>query len=67
MFAKISKMEGLFHKCFVCEVDLPKENLVLNTEVNLPVCNSCRGTDKERETVAELLDSLADGLVCGCI
>jgi len=39
----------------------------LNTEVNLPVCNACSGTDKEKETVVEFLDSLADGLVCGCI
>lgn len=67
MFAKNWMMKSLNHRCFVCQVDVTKENSVLNTEVNLPVCNTCRGTDKEKETVAELLDSLADGLVCGCI
>lgn len=60
-------MEGLNHRCFVCQADVTNENSVLNTEVNLPVCNTCKGTVKERETVVELLDSLADGLVCGCI
>jgi len=67
MFAKIYTMEGLNHRCFVCQVAVTKENSILNTEVNLPVCNTCKGTDTERETVAELLDSLADGFVCGCI
>ena len=42
-------------------------NSELNLEVNLPVCNTCKGTQKEKETVGELLDSLADDLVCGCI
>jgi len=60
-------MGGLNHRCFVCQADVTNENSVLNTEVNLPVCYTCRGTVKERETAAELLDSLADGLVCGCI
>jgi len=64
---KILMMKGLNHRCFVCQVDVTKENSVLNAEVNLPVCNACRGTEKEKEAVAELLDSLADGLVCGCI
>jgi len=67
MFAKILTMEGFNHMCFVCQVDVTNENSELNTEVNLPVCNTCRGTVKERETLLELLDSLADGLVCGCI
>jgi len=60
-------MEGVNHRCFVCQVDVTNENSELNTEVNLPVCNACSGTDKEKETVVEFLDSLADGLVCGCI
>jgi len=67
MFAKIFTMEGLNHRCFVCQVDVTNENSELNTDVNLPVCNACCGTAKERETVVEFLDSLADGLVCGCI
>ncbi len=60
-------MEGLNKRCFVCQVEVAKENSTLNEDVNLPVCNDCKGTQKEKETVAEFLDSLADGLVCGCI
>jgi hypothetical protein len=60
-------MEGFNRKCFVCQVEVTPENSELNTKVNLPVCNSCKGTDKEKETENEFLDSLADGLVCGCI
>ena len=60
-------MEGLNKRCFVCQVEVTTENSVLNQEVNLPVCNNCKGTQKEKETVVEFLDSLADGLVCGCI
>jgi hypothetical protein len=60
-------MERLNKKCFVCRIEVSIENSFLNTEVNLPVCKNCKGTVKEKETVTELLDSLADGLVCGCI
>lgn len=60
-------MKDLNCKCFVCHAELFKENMLLNTEVNLPVCENCKGAAKEKEVVAELLDSLADGLVCGCI
>lgn len=54
-------------KCFVCQNEFPAKELILNIDVNLLVCIKCKGTEKEKETVAELLDSLADGLVCGCI
>ena len=54
-------------KCFVCQNEFPANELVLNREVNLLVCSHCKESEKEKETVAELLDSLADGLVCGCI
>ena len=60
-------MESIAKRCFVCQTETKKENLVLNQEVNLPVCKSCKDTPAEKEKVAELLDSLADGLVCGCI
>lgn len=60
-------MEGFNKKCFVCKEEVSKEDSELNIEVNLPVCKNCKGTEKEKETVAEYLDSLADGLVCGCI
>lgn len=60
-------MKGIFKKCFVCQAEIVNENSVLNQEVNLPVCQNCAGTSLEKEKVLELLDSLADGLVCGCI
>ena len=60
-------MKGINKKCFVCQMEVTKGNSELNVEVNLPVCNSCKGTPKEKESIEELLDSLADDLVCGCI
>lgn len=60
-------MEGLNKRCFVCMIEVNKENSTLNPEVNLPVCESCKGSEKEKETVIEYLDSLAEDLVCGCI
>lgn len=60
-------MKELNKKCFVCQIDAPSQNLEINAEVNLFVCNKCKGTPGEKEAVTELLDSLADGLVCGCI
>lgn len=53
--------------CFVCEQIITKESLEINQEVFLPVCRSCRGTEAEKKKAEEYLDSLADGLVCGCI
>jgi hypothetical protein len=60
-------MKELNKKCFVCQKNVPTDKLELNTEVNLMVCEICKGSPNEKEAVAELLDSLADGLVCGCI
>jgi ribosome-binding protein aMBF1 (putative translation factor) len=60
-------MGDILKKCFVCGTETTKENSVLNKEVNLQVCKNCSGTPFEKEKVFELLDSLADGLVCGCI
>ncbi len=60
-------MKSITKKCFVCASETTQENLELNLEVNLPVCKKCKGTPSEKEKIAELLDSLADGLVCGCI
>jgi hypothetical protein len=54
-------------KCFVCQNNVPTDNLELNQEVNLLVCSNCKGTPKEKQAVNELLESLADGFVCGCI
>jgi hypothetical protein len=53
--------------CFVCQKQLPVENIEVNQELMLPVCNTCKGTEEERKAVEEYNDSLADGFVCGCI
>ena len=60
-------MSDFNKKCFVCQNDVPTDKLELNQEVNLLVCYNCKGTPHEKQTVAELLESLADGFVCGCI
>jgi hypothetical protein len=53
--------------CFVCKQPVSDENAEINKEVLLPVCSRCKGTDAEKKKTGEFLDSLADGLVCGCI
>ncbi|HCE58879.1 MAG TPA: hypothetical protein DER09_13880 [Prolixibacteraceae bacterium] len=60
-------MENLDKKCFVCEKPVKSENSSFNLVVNMPVCNECKNSQNEKLKEAELLDSLADGLVCGCI
>ncbi|MGM0621630.1 MAG: hypothetical protein ACQETJ_11340 [Bacteroidota bacterium] len=54
-------------KCFVCKKLVNRAEFTINKKVYLPVCSSCSGTSKEKQTEEEYLDSLADGLVCGCI
>lgn len=54
-------------KCFVCEHTFSENKVSLNNEVNLFVCHDCKGTEHEKQKEAELLDSLAEGFVCGCI
>lgn len=60
-------MEGINKRCFVCNTELSKVKWELNYEVNLSVCESCKGSENEKAKVKELLESLADGFVCGCI
>ena len=60
-------MTELNKKCFVCDQPVTSENSSLNLVVNMPVCNQCKNSQNEKVKEAELLDSLADGLVCGCI
>lgn len=60
-------MGTIKNTCFVCKKAVTNDNLVINTVVNMPVCQQCRGTEKEKKEEKEVLDSLADGLVCGCI
>lgn len=54
-------------KCFVCELEVAAGNWQINNDVLLPVCIECIGTEMEKEKVEKYLDSLADGLICGCI
>ncbi|QGY47129.1 hypothetical protein GM418_26735 [Maribellus comscasis] len=63
----MSEIKNIKNTCFVCRSAVTSENSEINKEVFLPVCNTCKGSDKEKKAVEEQLDSLADGLVCGCI
>ncbi len=53
--------------CFVCGQTFTESQVELNTVVNLYVCHACKGTENEKQKETELLDSLAEGFVCGCI
>jgi hypothetical protein len=53
--------------CFVCKSVVNTNSTTINTSVNLPVCTTCRGSKHEKEEENILLESLADGFVCGCI
>lgn len=53
--------------CFVCHNNLQTLDYKINHEVNLFVCGKCRDSEEEKAKVKELLDSLANGFVCGCI
>jgi len=53
-------------KCFVCDKHLTKVEYK-NKVTNLPVCKDCKDTKQEKTKEQEVLDSLADGFVCGCI
>ena len=53
--------------CFACENPIIGTAFSVNPKVNLPVCNACKGTDKEKQAQKDILDSLAEDFVCGCI
>jgi NAD-dependent SIR2 family protein deacetylase len=46
--------------CFVCQKQV-KENIKINKELMLPVCDDCSGSVKEKKAVEEYNESLADG------
>lgn len=54
-------------KCFVCGKSGEETVLKLNPAVMLKVCGDCEGSEEEKRKETELLDSLSDGLFCGCI
>ena len=60
-------MKDTKNVCFVCKKEFYSVKTELNPAVNLPVCSNCKGTREEKKMEEEYLDSLADGLVCGCI
>ena len=60
-------MGNISNSCFVCKGPVTLENSELNRIVNLRVCLDCKGTETEKITEEEFLDSLADDLICGCI
>lgn len=60
-------MENRKITCFVCEHPFSENQITLNSVVNLFVCRDCKDTENEKQKEAELLDSLAEGFVCGCI
>jgi hypothetical protein len=58
----------IMNQCFVCKKNLSNQpNKDINSPTNLPVCQDCKGTDAEKKAENNVLDSLAEGFVCGCI
>ncbi|HEY3369251.1 MAG TPA: hypothetical protein VGK10_00305 [Prolixibacteraceae bacterium] len=60
-------MNDFLHHCFVCGKETDPQNKQKNKQLNLPVCNDCRGTEAEEKAIEELIEGMADGFVCGCI
>lgn len=60
-------MNDFARRCFVCGKEIDPENTSKNMQFNLPVCDDCKGTDREKAAVDDLLDGMAEGFVCGCI
>ena len=60
-------MENIKNTCFVCKKDIGSEPSSVNPVVNMPVCPVCNGSEQEKAEEKIVLDSLADGFVCGCI
>lgn len=53
--------------CFVCEKAILSDDIFYHPKVNLPICDDCCGSESETAKVGELLEGLAEGLICGCI
>ncbi len=60
-------MADFANHCFVCGKEVDAKTSEKNTQFNLPVCTYCKGTDKEKKAVEDLLEGMAEGFVCGCI
>jgi len=53
--------------CFACGKEIDPQTTEKNIQFNLPVCADCKGTNREKTAIDELLDGMAEGFVCGCI
>jgi hypothetical protein len=53
--------------CFVCKAPVEGDSVEYNKKTHLPVCMNCKDTKAEKDMEDKLLDSLAEGFVCGCI
>lgn len=60
-------MTDFLTQCFVCGIEVDRDSTGKNKQLNLPVCDDCRDTEKELNAVQELNEGMADGFVCGCI
>lgn len=60
-------MNDFSKQCFVCGHEVDPETAAINSQLNLPVCDNCAGTDAEKKAFDELMEGLAEGFVCGCI
>lgn len=60
-------MVDIKNTCFVCKKPITPENSEMNKVVHMPVCDTCKDTEQEKKEEKEVLESLADGFVCGCI
>jgi ribosome-binding protein aMBF1 (putative translation factor) len=61
------EMNDFTKRCLVCGCEVDPETATINSRMNLPVCDDCSGTDREKKAIDELLDGMAEGFVCGCI
>jgi len=60
-------MSDFLNQCFVCGKKIDPQKTERNKQLNLPVCNDCKGTDREKRVISDHLESMAEDFVCGCI
>ncbi len=60
-------MTDFSNQCFVCGIETDPQISKKNKQLNLPVCDNCNGTDREKSAVEDYLEGMAEGFVCGCI
>jgi protein-arginine kinase activator protein McsA len=54
-------------KCFVCEQEINTQHISYNKKLNLPVCENCMKTEKEKEAEKKAIETLGEDFICGCI